>query len=52
MREVMLRYRDGARVFAGTNITDPDMPRVVELSLRTLQDAGFTLVERGGAGGR
>jgi TetR/AcrR family tetracycline transcriptional repressor len=47
MRRIMLRYRDGGRVFAGTSIANPDMPRVVELSLRTLQDAGFTLVEAG-----
>ncbi|GLY66693.1 TetR/AcrR family transcriptional regulator C-terminal domain-containing protein [Amycolatopsis taiwanensis] len=43
LRRTMLRYRDGARVFAGTDITSPVMYRIIELTLRTLQDAGFTL---------
>jgi TetR/AcrR family tetracycline transcriptional repressor len=47
IRAAMLRYRDGARVFAGTHIADPGMPRTVELTLRTLQDAGFSLVDAG-----
>ena len=45
MRRVLLRYRDGARVFAGTNLSGPDMPRAMELTLRTLVDAGFTLTD-------
>jgi TetR/AcrR family tetracycline transcriptional repressor len=43
MRRVMLRYRDGARVVAGTNVTHPASMRIAELVLRTLQDAGFPL---------
>jgi TetR/AcrR family tetracycline transcriptional repressor len=43
LRRVLLRYRDGARVFAGTNLSGPDLPRAMELTLRTLVDAGFTL---------
>ena len=47
LRAVLLRHRDGARVYAGTNITDPGLPRAVELGLRTLIDAGFSLAEAG-----
>ena len=47
LRAVMLRYRDGARVFAGTHISDPAMPRAVELGLRALVDAGLSLVDAG-----
>jgi TetR/AcrR family tetracycline transcriptional repressor len=43
LRRILLRYRDGARVFAGTNLTGPDLPRAMELTLRVLLDAGFTL---------
>ncbi|HZE37760.1 MAG TPA: TetR/AcrR family transcriptional regulator C-terminal domain-containing protein [Stackebrandtia sp.] len=42
-RRAMLAHRDGGRMLAGTSISDPAMFRVVELSLRTLQDNGFTL---------
>ncbi|MFD1045867.1 TetR/AcrR family transcriptional regulator C-terminal domain-containing protein, partial [Kibdelosporangium lantanae] len=40
---VMLRYRDGARVMAGTSVSHPVLGRTAELVLRTLQDAGFPL---------
>ncbi|MEU7871496.1 TetR/AcrR family transcriptional regulator C-terminal domain-containing protein [Dactylosporangium sp. NPDC049140] len=43
LRKVLLRYRDGARVFAGTYLTGPDLPAAMELTLRVLLDAGFTL---------
>ncbi|GIG63983.1 TetR/AcrR family transcriptional regulator C-terminal domain-containing protein [Phytomonospora endophytica] len=43
LRRVMLHYRDGARVFAGTAIKHPDLFRTTELTLRTLVDAGFTV---------
>ncbi|MER7009610.1 TetR/AcrR family transcriptional regulator C-terminal domain-containing protein [Dactylosporangium sp. NPDC000555] len=43
LRRVLLRYRDGARVFAGTNLAGPELPRVMELTLRTLLDVGHTL---------
>jgi TetR/AcrR family tetracycline transcriptional repressor len=41
MRRSMLRYRDGARVAAGANTTGPAVPRMIELTLRTLTAAGF-----------
>jgi len=41
MRRTMLRYRDGARVTAGAYSRSPAVPRTVELTLRTFQDAGF-----------
>jgi AcrR family transcriptional regulator len=43
LRRTMLRYRDGAKVLAGTNVTHPAVRRVAELTLRTLQDADFPL---------
>ncbi|MFF0490617.1 TetR/AcrR family transcriptional regulator C-terminal domain-containing protein [Nocardia sp. NPDC003482] len=43
LRRTLLRYRDGARVFAGTAASDPVVFRTVELTLRTLCDAGFSL---------
>jgi TetR/AcrR family tetracycline transcriptional repressor len=45
MRRTMLRYRDGARVSAGANTTGPAVPRTIELTLRTLTDAGFPAAE-------
>ncbi|WP_218007144.1 TetR/AcrR family transcriptional regulator C-terminal domain-containing protein [Microtetraspora fusca] len=42
MRRAMLRYRGGARVFAGTNLTHPALFRVTELVLRTLCAEGLT----------
>ncbi|MRH89318.1 TetR family transcriptional regulator [Nocardia sp. SYP-A9097] len=41
LRRSMLHYRDGARVAAGTFISDEAMWRTVELTLRTLEDAGL-----------
>ncbi|WP_280331617.1 TetR/AcrR family transcriptional regulator C-terminal domain-containing protein [Nocardia wallacei] len=41
LRHAMLRHRDGAKVLAGTFISDEAMWRTVELTLRTLEDAGF-----------
>lgn len=41
LRQSMLRYPDGARVSAGTFIDDEAMWRTVELTLRTLEDAGL-----------
>ncbi len=45
LRRVMLRYRDGARVLAGTHVTGPVVFRMTELALRTMRDAGFSLHE-------
>ncbi|MFD0364042.1 TetR/AcrR family transcriptional regulator C-terminal domain-containing protein [Nocardia sp. GCM10030253] len=47
LRRSMLRYRDGAKVLAGTYINDEAMWRTVELTLRTLEDAGFSKTEAG-----
>ncbi|GAA2786525.1 TetR/AcrR family transcriptional regulator C-terminal domain-containing protein [Crossiella cryophila] len=41
LRQAMLAHQDGAKVFAGSNITEPAVFRATELALRTLQDAGF-----------
>ncbi|MGA6163785.1 TetR/AcrR family transcriptional regulator C-terminal domain-containing protein [Amycolatopsis magusensis] len=41
LRAAMLAHRDGARVVAGTNVAHPEVFRLTELTLRTLQDAGF-----------
>jgi TetR/AcrR family tetracycline transcriptional repressor len=45
MRGTMLRYRDGARVSAGANTTGPGVARMIELTLRTLTDAGFPVAD-------
>jgi TetR/AcrR family tetracycline transcriptional repressor len=47
LRSSILRYRDGARVLAGTHAGDEAMWRVTELTLRTLEDAGFALRDAG-----
>ncbi|WP_069160125.1 TetR/AcrR family transcriptional regulator C-terminal domain-containing protein [Nocardia altamirensis] len=47
LRTSMLRYRDGAKVFAGTYINDEAMWRTVELALRTLEDADFSVADGG-----
>jgi TetR/AcrR family tetracycline transcriptional repressor len=41
LRRAMVRRRDGARIFAGSNLSEPALFRATELALRTLQDAGF-----------
>jgi TetR/AcrR family transcriptional regulator, tetracycline repressor protein len=43
LRQAMLRYRDGGKVLAGTNVSHPAVFRAGELTLRTLQDANFPL---------
>ncbi|WP_369216769.1 TetR/AcrR family transcriptional regulator C-terminal domain-containing protein [Streptomyces flavofungini] len=42
MREHLLRYRDGAKVFSGTRYTDLSYAAPMEAHLRTLTSAGFT----------
>ncbi|WP_431954220.1 TetR/AcrR family transcriptional regulator C-terminal domain-containing protein [Nocardia lijiangensis] len=42
LRRAMLSYRDGAKVLAGTYVSDESIYRTVELTLRTLHDAGFS----------
>lgn len=43
LRRAMLRHRDGARVYAGSDLSEPALFRATELALRTLQDAGFPI---------
>lgn len=43
LRASMLRHRDGARIFARSNLSEPALFRATELALRTLQDAGFPI---------
>ncbi|MEV4105087.1 TetR/AcrR family transcriptional regulator C-terminal domain-containing protein [Nonomuraea sp. NPDC049649] len=41
LRRALLAYRDGARVVAGTLVTEPNTVRGGELAVRVLADAGF-----------
>jgi AcrR family transcriptional regulator len=43
LRKTLLAYRDGAKMFSGTYLTDVDLYAPMEASLRRLTDAGFTL---------
>lgn len=43
LRQMLLRHRDGAKVVAGTYLTDDTVLASMELPLRKLTDAGFTL---------
>ena len=42
-RQMLLRYRDGAKVFSGTNLTDTSALKAMELPLQDLTQAGFSL---------
>ncbi len=43
LRKTLLRYRDGARMFSGTYLTDAELFSPMEACLRKLTGAGFTL---------
>ena len=43
LRRTLLRYREGARVFSGTYLTDASLFAAQEASLRRLTGAGFSL---------
>ena len=43
LRSTMLGYRDGARVLSGNYLSNAALGRPMELALRTLCDAGFTV---------
>lgn len=43
LRETLLQYRDGAKMFSGTYLTDAELFAPMEASLRRLVDAGFAL---------
>ncbi|MER5301689.1 TetR/AcrR family transcriptional regulator C-terminal domain-containing protein [Streptomyces lasiicapitis] len=42
LRRMLLRYRDGAKVYSGTYFTDTSYAAPVEAQLRCLTEAGFT----------
>jgi AcrR family transcriptional regulator len=42
LREHLLRYRDGAKVYSGTHFTDTSYAAPMEAYLRMLAEAGFT----------
>lgn len=43
LRRTLLRYREGAKMFSGTYLTDAGVFADMEMSLRRLSEAGFTL---------
>jgi AcrR family transcriptional regulator len=43
LRRMLLRYRDGARIFSGRYMVDSSLYGVMESALRKLTDAGFSL---------
>lgn len=43
LRQTLLQYRDGAKMFSGTFLTDVDLFAPMEANLRRMMDAGFTL---------
>jgi TetR/AcrR family transcriptional regulator, tetracycline repressor protein len=42
-RQMLLRYRDGARMFSGRYLTDSSLYGTMEIALRKFTDAGFSL---------
>jgi len=42
-RQMLLRYRDGAKIFSGTYLTDPSLYAPMEASLQKLAADGFSL---------
>jgi TetR/AcrR family transcriptional regulator, tetracycline repressor protein len=43
LRRTLLRYREGAKMFSGTYLTDPSLYAPMEASLRKLTNSGFSL---------
>jgi TetR/AcrR family tetracycline transcriptional repressor len=43
IRAELLGHRDGAKAFSGSTLTDPEVVRRQEVTLRTLTSQGFTL---------
>jgi AcrR family transcriptional regulator len=43
LRSTLLRYREGAKMFSGTYLTDAELYAPMDASLRKLTSAGFTL---------
>jgi len=49
MRQMLLRYRDGAKMISGTYLTDNTVFASMEIALRRFIDAGFSAPEAGSA---
>nr|WP_232327835.1 TetR/AcrR family transcriptional regulator C-terminal domain-containing protein [Kibdelosporangium sp. MJ126-NF4]CEL13807.1 TetR-family transcriptional regulator [Kibdelosporangium sp. MJ126-NF4]CTQ88175.1 TetR-family transcriptional regulator [Kibdelosporangium sp. MJ126-NF4] len=47
LRRMLLSHRDGAKMFAGTYLTDTSVYRHQDAALRLLTDAGFSLADAG-----
>jgi len=45
LRRMLLRYRDGARVFSGTYLADDTLLEGLEAPLRVMTNAGFSIAE-------
>jgi TetR/AcrR family tetracycline transcriptional repressor len=45
LRQTLLRYRDGARMFSGRYLTDPSLYASLETALRKFAEAGFSLAD-------
>jgi TetR/AcrR family tetracycline transcriptional repressor len=45
LRAMLLRHRDGAKMFSGTYLTDSSVYSSMERSVRTLTEAGFSPVD-------
>ena len=45
LRQTLLRYRDGARMFSGRYLTDSSLYESMEVALRKFTEAGFSLSE-------
>lgn len=45
LRQTLLRYRDGARMFSGRYLTDPSLYASMEAALAKFTEAGFSLSE-------
>jgi TetR/AcrR family transcriptional regulator, tetracycline repressor protein len=45
LRHMLLRYRDGAKMFSGTYLTDSALYAPMETALQKLTTAGFSLLE-------
>jgi TetR/AcrR family transcriptional regulator, tetracycline repressor protein len=43
LRQILLQYRDGARMLSGTYLTDAELYAPMEINLRRMVDAGFTM---------
>ena len=43
LRRILLQYRDGAKMFSGTYLTDAELYAPMERNLRRITGAGFTL---------